>query len=114
MKSVPRSKILIDIVPDAILMELADTSDEMPCVLTALQQLPDDLSMIISARFVASISIESVAALLHTSVRNIERRQALGLAVIKKMLRKDIIKLRKKPVGRDVTCKNKEHSTSLP
>jgi DNA-directed RNA polymerase specialized sigma24 family protein len=98
MKSTPRSKIPIDIVPDAILVELADTSETMPCVLTAIKHLPDDLSLIISARFVAGISTLSLAGLLHTSERNITRRQALGLAVIKKMLRKEIIEIRKNPV----------------
>ena len=106
LKATPRSKIPIDIVPDAILIELADTSDEMPCVLTALKQLPDDLSLIISARFVAGISAESLAGLLHISIRQVERRQALGLSVIKKLLRKDIIEIRKKHVGRDVICNN--------
>ncbi len=99
LKSVPRSRIAIDIVPDAIFEELADTSEEMPCVLSAIKQLPDDLALIVSARFVAGISVRSLAGLLHTSVSNIERRQALVLTVLKKILRNENIMIRKKADG---------------
>ena len=103
LQSSPRSKIPIDIVPDAFLVELADTSDEMPCVLSAIKRLPDDLSHIIVARFVAGISPLSLAAILHTSERQILRRQALGMSLLKKMLRKENTALPKKHVTPHVT-----------
>jgi DNA-directed RNA polymerase specialized sigma24 family protein len=98
MKSTPRSKIPIDIVPDAIMAELADTSEEMPAVLTALKHLPDDLSWILVGRFVAGIKPSSMAAIMRTSERQINRRQAVALSELKKMLRKEIIDFQKKHV----------------
>jgi DNA-directed RNA polymerase specialized sigma24 family protein len=90
IESTPRAKIAIDIVPAAIMVEFADTSDEMPCVLEAIQHLPDDLAMIITSRYVGGISPRSLAAILKTSERQIYRREALALSQIKKMLRNEI------------------------
>jgi DNA-directed RNA polymerase specialized sigma24 family protein len=90
IKSTPRPKVTIDIVPAAIMVEFADTSDEMPCVLSAIQHLPDDLSMILTSRYVGGISHRSLAAMLKTSERQIYRKEALALSQIKKMLRNEI------------------------
>lgn len=98
LKSTPRAKIAIEILPEAIMVELADTSDEMPCVLTAIQHLPDDLALIITGRYVAGLPAKSLAALLRTSERQIYRREALALSEIKKMLRKEIKDFNKKDV----------------
>jgi DNA-directed RNA polymerase specialized sigma subunit len=88
--STPRQKIAIEILPAAIMVELADTSDEMPGVLTSIQHLPDDLALIITSRYVAGLPAKSIAGLLRTSERQIYRREALALSEIKKMLRKEI------------------------
>ena len=88
IKSVPRQKIAIDILPAAIMVELADTSEDMPCVLTAIQHLPDDLGLIITAKYVAGLPAKSIAGLIRTSERQINRRIELALSEIKKMLLK--------------------------
>jgi len=62
----------------------------MPCVLSTIKHLPDDLALIIVGRYVAGISPGSIAALFKTSERQIYRREALALSQIKKMLRKEI------------------------
>ena len=90
IESILRAKIAIDIVPAAILVEFADTSEEMPCVLNAIQHLPDDLALIVAGRYVAGLPAKSLAGLLRTSERQIYRREALALSEIKKMLRNEI------------------------
>jgi DNA-directed RNA polymerase specialized sigma24 family protein len=80
------------------MVEMADTSDEMPCVLTAVKHLPDDLALIIAGRYFVGISPGSMASLLRTSERQIYRREALAMSEIKKMLRKEIIDFEKKHV----------------
>jgi DNA-directed RNA polymerase specialized sigma24 family protein len=89
IKSTPRPKITVEILPAAIMVELADTSDDMPSVLTAIQHLPDDLALIITSRYVAGLPAKSVAGLLRTSERQIYRRESIALSEIKKILRKE-------------------------
>ncbi len=96
LKSVRRSQVPIDILPDIILESFAEINEDMPDVIGALQHLPDDLAAILAMRFVADLSQGSIAAILRTSQANVSRRIDLGLNSIKNILCKENTPLQRK------------------
>ena len=88
MMASPRSRIPIDILPESILEEIADTADQMPAVLAALNHLPDNLALVIVGRHIAKLNYLSLAANLHKSQLQVYRMEQIGLGMLRTMLRR--------------------------
>ena len=98
IKSTPRSKIPIDNISDTIRDNIADASAHMPEIIEAIQLLPDDLSLIIAARYICNLSQGSIASILRCQQSTIARREATAMHNLKNILSQEIKDLyQKKP-----------------
>jgi DNA-directed RNA polymerase specialized sigma24 family protein len=93
VKSAPRQKIPIDILPDTIRDQIADSSAHMPDIIEAIQLLPDDLSAIISMRYISNLTQGSVASILRCQQSTIARREAAAMHSLKNILSHEIKEL---------------------
>lgn len=84
IKSTPRSKIPVDVLPQSLLEAVEDLSDDYD-ILQAIRRLPDDLAAIISMHYIAGLSYRSIAGIMRISEPSTRRREHAGLTQLKKM-----------------------------
>lgn len=86
MKFSPRSKISFDHLPQMLMESIADDSPDYPEIRVMVRNLPDDLAAVITLKYYAERTWETVADMLHISQATAIRRKDEAFLILRKAM----------------------------
>jgi DNA-directed RNA polymerase specialized sigma24 family protein len=85
LKSGRRKTIKIDVLPDALLEQIADipSGPDGDDIMGELRSMPAELSAVISMRYFSGLTAREIADIMSISTRTAERKIAVALAALR-------------------------------